>query len=267
MFGRIAGVIVLSLAISGASFAQGEKPAETKKAPSKTTATWWGHAAWIIETPGGARIAIDPWLKNPNAPKDAKWPDQLDAILVSHGHFDHVGDAVELAKKTGAPIYGSFELVNLLNANPEKDVGANIGGTFQIKDVTLHIVEAAHSSGFGDPKTGLKYGGPATGFVLEIAKGPTLYHAGDTGVFATMEYIQQQFHPTVAMLPIGGHFTMDPAGAALAEKILKAKTLVPMHYGTFPLLTGTPDQLKAELKKARLSAKVVAPKPGESITF
>lgn len=263
MIGRLSGLLLASVLVAGTAFAQGKAP-EAKKGAGKTTATWWGHAAWLVETPGGARILIDPWLKNPRAPKDAKPPEKLDAILITHAHPDHVGEAQELAKKTGAPIYGCVELVGLLSTS-DKDVGANIGGSFRIKDVTLHLVEAVHSSGFGQDPKDKKYGGAPLGYVLQIDNGPTLYHAGDTGLFASMPLIAEQFKPTVAMLPIGGHYTMDPEAAATAARLLKVRTVIPMHYGTFPQLKGTPEELTAALKKQRGAAKVVVATPGQTL--
>jgi len=234
------------------------------KAPKgKTEFTWWGHAAWIVKTPAGTTIAIDPWLKNPKAPADAKWPEKVDVILVTHGHGDHVGDTAELAKKTGAQVVGCYELTSLIGA--EKSVGGNVGGTVTINDVTIHFVEAVHSSGYSpDGKSAPQYGGAPVGYVIEVKDGPTFYHAGDTGFFKDMELIGSEYKPSIALLPIGGHFTMDPTGAALAAKMLKVKTVVPMHFGTFPMLTGTPDQLKDALKKSHTSANVVEFKPGET---
>ncbi|WP_375761739.1 metal-dependent hydrolase [Corallococcus exercitus] len=273
-------VVGAVLGVAGAAFAQAT-PAAPKadakaaaKAPAagkpaattgKTEVTWWGHAAFVVKTPGGATLAIDPWLTNPKAPQGATWPEAVDAILVSHGHFDHVGEAKALAQKTSAKVYGSFELVNLLGLPEAQGMGANVGGTFTVKDATIHLVEAVHSSSYqADPKAASQYAGAPLGFVIEIANGPTLYHAGDTGAFQSMGLIAEQFKPTVALLPIGGHFTMDPAQAAVAAKLLKVKSVVPMHYGTFPALAGTPDALTTELKKTRSTTKVVSLEPGKA---
>ncbi|MCE9669454.1 metal-dependent hydrolase [Myxococcus stipitatus] len=265
----VAVAVGAMVAFGGAAAAQDAaaqpKPGAKAPAAGKAEATWWGHAAFVLRTPGGAVIAIDPWLTNPKAPKDVAQPEALDAILITHGHFDHVGEAKALAQKTGAKVYGSFELVNLLGLPEAQAVGANAGGTFQVKDATIHLVEAVHSSSYqADPKGAAQYAGAPLGYVIEIEKGPTVYHAGDTGAFESMALIATQFKPTVAMLPIGGHFTMGPAEAAQAARLLKVKSVVPMHYGTFPLLQGTPDALRGELKKLKNSAKVLDLEPGKA---
>jgi L-ascorbate metabolism protein UlaG (beta-lactamase superfamily) len=252
--------VALTLALAAPARAADEKAAPA--AAGGTTATFWGQAAWVITTPGGATIAIDPWFDNPIAPKIEK-PAKLDAILVTHGHFDHAAGVAELAKKTGAKVIATLELTQLLGLPEGVGVGAEIGGTIEIKDVKIHVVEALHSSGYVVGKTP-QYGGSPVGFVLDIAKGPVLYHAGDTDVFQGMSLIADRYHPTVAMLPIGGHFTMDPDGAALATKMLRVKTVIPMHYATFPMLKGTPDELIAALKKLKSAVKVVVVKPGET---
>jgi L-ascorbate metabolism protein UlaG (beta-lactamase superfamily) len=259
-------VAMSAMALTPVARAADEKPAPAAAPPAAggTSATFWGQAAWIITTPGGATIAIDPWLDNPIAPKLEK-PKAIDAILLTHGHFDHVGGAAELAKKTGAKVIATLELVQQLGLPDTIGVGAEIGGTVTIKDATIHIVEALHSSGYVAEKAKTpSYAGSPVGFVIAIEKGPVLYHAGDTDVFPGMSLVAERYHPTVGMLPIGGHFTMDPAGAALAAKLLKLKTVIPMHYGTFPVLKGTPDELRAALKKEKSAAKVVEVKPGET---
>ncbi|XXF79442.1 metal-dependent hydrolase [Myxococcaceae bacterium GXIMD 01537] len=273
---KLMAVVAGALMLAGTAGAQAPQAQPKDKgakaaapvAAGKAELTWWGHAGFFLRTPGGAVIAIDPWLQNPKAPQGVAPPEQLDAILITHGHSDHSGSAKELSQKTGAPVYGSYEFVSLLGLPDGKTVGANPGGTFQVKDATIHLVEAVHSSSYSpDGKSPPHYAGAPLGYVIQIANGPTLYHAGDTGVFASMGTIAEQFKPTVALLPIGGHYTMGPAEAALATRLLKVPTVVPMHYGTFPLLKGTPEQLGAELKTLKGGARVQNLEPGKPAAF
>ena len=194
--------------------------------------TCLGHATFLVESSGGTRIMIDPWLRqNPATPEVLKDPTRyrLNAVLVTHSHFDHSGDAVEIAKSAKAPLVSAYEWVNAQNLPDDLKMGGNVGGTFRIGDVTVHLVPAMHSS---EPS------GRALGFVLSFADGRSLYHTGDTWIFGDMALIEELYHPSVILLGVGGGpYGEDPATAKLAiDKYFKPDVIVPMHYGTFPAL-------------------------------
>src|SRR3954469_3266788 len=243
----------------------------------KTEVTWYGHAAFVVKTPGGTTLAIDPWINNPaNKDKGAiEKIQKLDYILISHGHSDHVGDTIALQKRTNAKIVAAFELGGQLAAAgvPKEAAGfetlANAGGVLKLTDeVTVALVQAVHSSGFQAAENGpVLYAGAPVGFVIQIKGGPTLYHTGDTAYFGEMKRIGERFHPDVLLACMGGHFTMDPTDAALAARDTGAKSVVPMHYGTFPVLTGTPEEFAKELKKSAPRGTMVQLRIGETRTF
>jgi L-ascorbate metabolism protein UlaG (beta-lactamase superfamily) len=226
--------------------------------------TWLGHAAVHITTPQGTEILIDPFLEhNPKFPKNYKLPEKLDLLLLTHGHSDHIADAVSVAKKHHARVIAIYELADWIGSKGVDDtVGMNLGGSYKYKDVTVSMVEARHSSSIQDGKE-LVYGGEPAGFVIAAENAPVLYHAGDTSVFSDMRLIKDLYAPEIGMIPIGDHYTMGPKAAALAANFLGIKTVIPIHYGTFPQLTGTPAELEQHLKGA--GTKVLAPKPGEPL--
>jgi L-ascorbate metabolism protein UlaG (beta-lactamase superfamily) len=224
--------------------------------------TWLGHASFRVDSPGGKRIYVDPWLGNPKCPDSEKQPERIDVIAITHGHSDHVGETIELAKKFEPEIVAMIELKGWLGEQgaPVGDVpGANKGGTVEAAGVRLTLVNAFHSSSSDD----LTYLGEATGIVMELENGTTLYFAGDTCDFGDMQLIGRIYSPDVAILPIGGHFTMDPRQAGVALELLGTKRCIPCHYGTFPLLAGTPDELR---QHAPAGVEVISLEPGESAT-
>ena len=229
-----------------------------------TRITWLGHATVLLET-ADTSILIDPYIaQNPKYPKNFALPAKIDYILLSHGHGDHISDVVPVAARHGATVVAIYELASYVGGKGVSEtIGMNLGGTVQLNGVAATMVEAKHSSGAQDEK-GTHYVGVAAGYVLSVAGGPVLYFAGDTAVFGDMKLIGELYRPKVAMLPIGGHFTMGPKEAALATSLLQPEVILPLHFGTFPVLTGTPEQ-KAELVGPKV--KVLARKPGEEYTL
>ncbi len=249
---------------------------DRKPAPAKTHLTWYGHAAFRIDTPAGKTLLVDPWISNPsnpNAKTDLKGLTKVDLILVTHGHADHVGDAVAIAKTTKAKLVSTFDLGMAIVSElgyPKDQLGfdtqGNFGGTLSLLDgeVAITFVPAVHSSAVSKDGVTPKDGGAPGGFVIAVKGGPTFYHTGDTDLFSDMALIGKVAKIDVMLACIGDHFTMGPARAADAAKLVKAKQIVPMHFGTFPVLTGTvPDFAKA-LKKAG-AGKLHEMKIGETI--
>lgn len=223
--------------------------------------TWLGHSSFSVRTPGDTTILFDPWYTgNPSFPERAK-PTKADLILVSHGHSDHITDAAAMAKQTGATVVGIWEVTSWLGSKGVQNLEPmNKGGTVTVKGLRITMTEAIHSSSFDE--NGIVYLGEPAGFVVKLESGQTIYFAGDTALFSDMKLIGELYRPDIAFLPIGDRFTMGPDTAAMAARWLGVKQVVPMHWGTFPLLTGTPEQLKQHL--AGSAIQVLELKPGET---
>jgi L-ascorbate metabolism protein UlaG (beta-lactamase superfamily) len=238
--------------------------------PAGTTITWYGHSCIRIETAGGKTVLIDPWFGNPSSPMSADAVERCDLLLVTHGHFDHMGDAVALASRL-RPAWPcmhemSLWLARRLPGGADAAIGFNKGGTVDAAGIKVTMVTAHHSAGDWNAggETTLYLGDPA-GFVVELENGFRFYFAGDTDVFGDMRMIGELHRPELAFLPIGGHFTMGPRGAAMAVELLGVKHVVPIHYGTFPILAGTPAELRSELDaRGLIDVEIHAPAPGGS---
>ena len=234
------------------------------------TITWYGHSCVEVRTADDKVIIFDPWFENPLSPRSPDDVDRCDLMLLSHGHDDHLGNALQVASRTRPDWPAIHELSLWLARNyagKDKVIGMNKGGTVIAAGMKVTMTHADHSAGAWNAggETTLYFGEPV-GFVVELADGTRLYHAGDTNVFSDMNLIRDLYAPDLAMLPIGGHYTMGPREAALAVEYLGVKHVLPMHYGTYPILAGTPDELRAELSKRGLDdVEVHDVRPGESV--
>ncbi len=235
----------------------------------ETTITWYGHAAVEVVTPAGTTIWIDPWLVNPLSPRGPETVERCDVLLVTHGHFDHFDNAVQIASRTRPAWPAIHELDLWLQRNyAGKDtvIGMNKGGTVLAHGITVTMTHAVHSAGHWNAggETTLYLGEPV-GFVVELEDGTRIYDSGDTDVFGDLRLIGERYRPDLAILPIGGHYTMDPEGAAQAVELLGVGAVMPVHYGTFPALAGTPARLRAALDARGLAGVTMHdPTPGGS---
>jgi len=226
--------------------------------------TWLGHGTWYVETAAGTKILLDAWvMNNPACPDDLKKLSDVDLMLITHGHFDHIQDAVAMAERATPTVFCVHEMASWLESKGVGKVqGMNKGGTQIFSDVSVTMVYADHSAGVDDDGAVL-YGGEATGYVITPETGPVIYHAGDTNLFGDMRLIGELYRPEIAILPIGDHYTMSPREAAVACRLIGAKTVIPGHWGTFPILTGTPAKLR-ELTSDQEGLEVVGLEPGQS---
>lgn len=228
---------------------------------TKVKAWWLGHSAFRFESPSGKVIYIDPFLsQNPKTPDEHKHPEQIDYILLTHGHEDHVGDTLDLAQKTGCTVVAQVELSHLLKKHglqEDQRIEFNKGGTVHFDDFSVTLVNANHSSSFQG-----EYAGEAGGLVVSFEDDICFYHLGDTNIFGDLEFYREMYEPHVIAVPIGDYYTMGPQEGAICCDLLGAKTAVPIHYGTFPVLTGDPEEFK-DFTEEYCDTKVEIPSPGD----
>jgi L-ascorbate metabolism protein UlaG (beta-lactamase superfamily) len=227
--------------------------------------TWLGHGTFQLRLPSGQVILIDAWIDgNPAYPKGYKI-DRVDTLCITHGHFDHIHDAVPLAARFSPEIVAIYETACWLESKGAKNTRPmNKGGSQKVGEVTVTMTHAVHSCGIQDDDGKIIYGGEACGYVFRLGN-RCFYFAGDTNVFSDMALIEQLYHPELAFLPIGDLFTMSPTEAAMACRLLRARKVIPMHFATFPALTGTPEDLRERIKG--LDTEVWALEPGKPVTW
>lgn len=232
--------------------------------------TWLGHATFTLRGRDGKTLLIDPFvMNNPSCPEASQSFESLDVIAITHGHQDHVADVAQVCEENQpSAVVAQVEVAAWLRSVGIPDelvVEMNKGGTVDVDGVAITMVDANHSSGI-QAEDGLRYGGEAAGLIVRLAGGATVYHAGDTNVFGDMALIGELYRPDVALLPIGDHYTMGPREAAKACELVGAPRVIPMHFGTWPVLHGTPAELRAECDERGLEVEIVELQPGDSWT-